>query len=263
MSRGIVIVDIETVPECATLGGGIVIPDDVVREVGPCVHPPRRAVPANYREGGDAAQRWERDEDARHYAACEMAEEARKTALWTAYRRRALRPYTARPVAVAVCDARTGEAAAYASDDETRVLTWLARRLPEGARVLSWGSYDLAVLRYRSRQRTSPGILPLQAATALRVFGGRARPTRWLDASEVTAARMMDYRQGWALKPLARELGIPVSAAVGSGDVLDAWAAGDLDGVRERCAEDVRLVSRILDREGAWPEIEEWAGGAR
>ena len=210
MTRPLVIVDIEAVPQCATLGGGIVIPDDVVREVGPCVHPPRRAVPANYREGGDAALRWERDEDTRHYAACHLAEEAHTTALGAAYRRRALRPYTARPVAVAVCNARTGEVSSFASDDEARVLTWLARRLPEGVRVLSWGAYDLAVLRYRSRRRTAEGVRPLQTATDLRIFGGRAKATRWLDVSEVTAAKFMDYRQGWALKPLARELGLPV-----------------------------------------------------
>jgi hypothetical protein len=187
-----------------------------------------------------------------------------------AWKARALNPYTARVVAIALSPA-DGIGPNFADPDkcqrvshadERRLMTALDDLLREYdvQHLVHWGSYDPPVLR-EAMVRHDLHLQRLATITRQKVRG-RAWYPDCLDASLLTHGRHCSGRRP-GLKSIAADLGWGDPAQVKSTEVYDAFLRGDLAACAERAAVDVALTLRILERERALSTVRDWAGGDR
>jgi len=186
-----------------------------------------------------------------------------------AWKARALNPYTAQVVAIALtpilaevrlrspdqCQRVTGAG-------ERRLMTALDDLLRDYdvQHLVHWGSYDPPVLR-EAMVRHDLHLHRLERLTRQKVRG-RAWYPDCLDASLLTHGRHCSGRRP-GLKSIAADLGWGDPAQVKSTEVYDAFLRGDLAACAERAAVDVALTLRILERERALSTVRDWAGGDR
>lgn len=244
MSRGsLVYLDIETVPADARFGSG---------EPEPPADFPEATPPGRYSRA-DSIAKWRRE----HGLAARVAEWARD----------ALSPYRSRIAGAALLRVDGTEQARLAvcepGEAPSVTLGRIGRMLREesASHIVTWGPFDAAVLRGQLAQWGCSPVVEgyLRGILRLQSNGGRAWTPRAIDASSLCAAKLLDYRSGWALKQVARDLGLSVTAEVGSAEVLEAWCAGDARVIAERAAEDVRLMAAIMECEGVVETLQDIA----
>lgn len=263
--RGVWLLDLETVPDDAARGQRVTVPQ-WWRDAHDFLAPPKKQVPSHWRDPKKIGPR-QREIDAEHPQIVAEARAQHDAEVEDAYRRRALDPWTAQIVSVALApaespeDVETIDRADTAKDPGERMLLRRLDRLmrDRGVRgLLCWGGFDPPVLRARSAP-IAPDVPALRAVLSVRSNGGRAWLARCTDPSEMTVRRLMGRREGWGLKPYAAALGLGAAeASVQSDAVLDAWVSGDAHGCAERAAEDVRLMAAVCSRESLWTELGAW-----
>ena len=264
------VIDIETVPVGTTRDRGCGVPDAWLDAV-PFVPPTPRAVSSSYRDPALIAARQRHLEERYQQDRAEAKHQwfAKRVDAWKA---RALSPYTAEVVAIAMhpvqADAPTSpdDVAVRLTQDtctERGLLLDLEQKLAQHqvSHLVHWSTYDPPVLR-EAMCRHDLELPHLQGLTRQSVRG-RAWYPRCLDASVLTHARHANFGRHWGLKNIAAQLGWDDPAGVKSAEVYDAFLAGDLDGCAERAAVDVYLVLRILERERALCDVLDWARGGR
>ena len=264
------VIDIETVPLGTTRARGCGVPDEWL-ELEPFVPPAPRRVPVSYRDPAKIAAK-QRELDERYQVDRVEAKHKWFAQRVDAWKARALSPYTAEVVAIAM---HPVQADAPTSDEDVAVrltrktcterglLLDLEQQLVKHqvSHLVHWSTYDPPVLR-EAMCRHDLELPHLQSLTGQSVRG-RAFYPRCLDASVLTHARHANYSRGWGLKHIAKQLGWSDPAGVESSAVYDAWLAANHDGCAERAAVDVYLVLRILERERALCDVLDWARGAR
>ena len=186
-----------------------------------------------------------------------------------AWKQRALNPYTARVVAVALTPIlaeirmRSPDQCVQVSHaDEQHLLTVLEHLLRECdvQHLVHWGSYDPPVL-HEAMVRHDLYLPRVAALLRQRVRAPQAHYVHCLDVSVLTHGY-----PGWRrpeLKAIAADLGWGDPAPIRSTEVYNAFLRGDLVSCAERAAVDVALTLRILTRERALSTVADWAGGAR
>lgn len=265
---GLWILDIETVPADAVLGSGVIVPPDAYEAI-PVAEPERRRVPSGWRDPKKIAQR--EAENAEQYRAdLAAAEAAHAVECERLYRRRALHPLQCRVVVVAMMPADGSEAPivitghnAGGDGTERSLVRELARVVADRSirGMLCWGNFDGPVLRAAVARCADDAAAWLLSDLLRADIRGRAWMPAMCDPSELTAVRLGGARSGWGLKGLASLHGLEDGAPVASSAVLDAYAAGDIAGIAERCAEDVRLTHAVISAESLWSDVARWFAG--
>ena len=262
------VIDIETVPLGTKLDRPNGMPDKWM-ELEPFQAPLPKQVPVSYRDpakiAAKQAQLEKRNADATQAARHKWASD--RLSAWKA---RALSPYTAEVVAIAMHPLDD-----YLPDEPGSVHTTFSRIGPRTeagmlqqlelmvarhnvTHLVHWGSYDPPVLREALCRHDLK--LPTLEHILRRKMRGRVWYPNCLDASVLTHARQMTYNRGWGLKAIAAQLKWADNASVQSAAVYDAWLAKNYAACVNRAACDVQLVLAILERERCVDDVMEWAG---
>lgn len=186
-----------------------------------------------------------------------------------AWKARALNPYTAQVVAIALTPI-LAEVRLRSPDQCVQMFGALERDLIVNldgvlesynvTHLVHWGSYDPPVLR-EAMVRHDLHLQRLATITRQKVRG-RAWYPDCLDASLLTHGRHCSGRRP-GLKSIAADLGWGDPAQVKSTEVYDAYLSGRYAACTNRAAVDVALTLRILERERALSTVRDWAGGDR
>ena len=239
------VLDLETVPECLPHGGPIAIPSDVWGSVGGA-RSGRWDVPS------DVVEVWDHEHGAGYSvtrpagATAAQLEEAMST-----YLRRALEPRRCRIVAWALADLRIDKpeviAATRYDDDEASLLRALLAELDchaPGVTLAAWCGprFDFPVLRARA---LVCGLPELARYVAPVLRGGRVcwSHAGQVDLAEFTAERACRGRHV-SKASVAEAWGLTIETASGA-EVPRWWAAGDHGAVLAHVIEDVQIEHRI------------------
>tara|TARA_Y100001938_G_scaffold130036_1_gene185604 strand:- start:43 stop:789 length:747 start_codon:yes stop_codon:yes gene_type:complete len=230
------ILDLETVPEGLPAGEPIVVPESF-REPYPL--PSRRTLPKHYKRTGEAAVRWEREEDLRLAEEIRSGMNAHMAKMREAYLRTALHPRRCQIVSWALASIEGGEVHSDYGEDEGPLLESLLDSWPRGSVILAWNgpAFDFRVLWARCLLHDLPAPVG-PTLRAGRVYWSHSRQLDLMAfAPEARSGRV-------SLRAAAEAWRVPVETPPGS-KVVELWAAGDLRTIDDHCVEDVK-VSRAL-----------------
>lgn len=265
---GVWVIDIETVPLGTKLDRPNGMPDHWLEDE-PYVAPQPKKVPSSYRDPEKIAAK-QAELDTKNIRDAAVGKHKWITERLSSWKARALSPYTAEIVAIAMHPLDD-----YAPDDpgsvrvkhyvtgpktERTLMQQLENTLKQNnvTHLVHWGSYDPPVLREAMCRHDLR--LPRLERILRQKLRGRAWYPNCLDASILTHARHTTFNRGWGLKNIAAQLGWEDTAKVPSRNVYDAWLAGDYVGCCDRAAADVDFVLRILERERCISDVLDWAG---
>lgn len=229
-----VLIDIETIPQGATLG--MDLSEETGTAPGWAPTPPDVAPPRYDKRFTDpekvAADK--RKKDKSYQSAVESDLRRQRLDALHDFRRGSLRWADVRIVAIGITDGERGRV--FASGDESRDLADLIEAIPASGRVITFGDYDARMIRSRM----------LYYGIPFGPFSTGAKPweRRIVDLQRIAAEVLEGYPskiKGISVDALCEHLRIwradnPISGR----EVLDAWVGGRLEDIVAHCHADIR-----------------------